>query len=101
MKARNDAILLFDGAFLLRPELYPFWNLDIFLNIDFFVAFKRSCLRDPEFVAKPVEVLTRICSRYMEGNQLYADSVKPKDLADVVVDNNDLKNLKLQIKNRI
>ena len=30
-----DAIVLFDGVFLLRPELRPFWDFSIFVQADF------------------------------------------------------------------
>ncbi|MDG6905180.1 MAG: uridine kinase [Nitrososphaerota archaeon] len=101
LKANRDAILLFDGVFLFRPELLANWDLKIFLDIDFLVAVERSCLRDPEFTIKPAEVLTRTCDRYMRGNRMYLDRVRPKELADIVIDNNELKNPRLQIRNEL
>lgn len=100
-KASKDAILLFDGVFLLRPELLPYWDLKIFLDVDFVIAIERSCLRDPEFLEKPAEVLRLVCNRYMQGNKIYLQSVKPKDLADVVINNNDLRFPKLKSKNKV
>ncbi len=31
--ASDNAILIFDGVFLLRPELNPFWDFRIFVNV--------------------------------------------------------------------
>jgi uridine kinase len=33
--ADADAILLFDGIFLHRPELRPYWDFSIFLAVNF------------------------------------------------------------------
>jgi uridine kinase len=86
--ANIDSVLLFDGVFLLRPELVSYWDFKIYLDVDFLVAILRACLRDKEFFANPSEVLTRLCKRYMAGNRLYLEEVRPWDLADVVLDNN-------------
>ncbi|MDG7001392.1 MAG: uridine kinase [Nitrososphaerota archaeon] len=101
LRANGDAILLFDGVFLFRPELLAYWDLKIYLDIDILVAVERSCLRDPEFSVRPAEVLTRTCDRYMRGNRMYLDRVRPKELADIVIDNNDLNNPRLQIRNEL
>jgi uridine kinase len=88
--ATVDSVLLFDGVFLFRPELVSYWDFKIFLEVDFLVAIPRACLRDKEFFENPGEVLTRLCKRYMAGNCLYLEEVKPRELADIVLDNNDL-----------
>ena len=42
----EDAIVLFDGVFLMRPELFNFWDIKIFIDISFDVAFDRVLNRD-------------------------------------------------------
>jgi uridine kinase len=73
-------------------------DLKIFLDVDFVVAVQRSCLRDPEFLTRPRDVLVRCCNRYMAGNRIYLESIRPVELADVVVNNNDIENPTLRIK---
>ena len=42
----EDAIVLFDGVFLFRPELINFWDIKIFIDINFDVAIDRVLNRD-------------------------------------------------------
>jgi uridine kinase len=35
---RHNAILLFDGVFLLRPELDTLWDYRVFVSVDFEIA---------------------------------------------------------------
>jgi uridine kinase len=44
--AAIDAVLLFDGVFLLRTELFNRWDLRIFVSATFGRALERSRLRD-------------------------------------------------------
>ena len=45
MTASENAILIFDGVFLLRPELNRYWNLRIFVNVSIEVARERAVSR--------------------------------------------------------
>jgi uridine kinase len=85
----DDAILLLDGVFLFRPELLNFWDYKIFLDVDFLVAIPRACSRYPDFFTAPDKFLSHYCQRYMKGNRIYLEAVRPQDLADIVIDNND------------
>lgn len=42
MRAEPDAILLFDGIFVLRPQLRAYWDYTIFVKVGFDVALARS-----------------------------------------------------------
>ena len=44
--ADEDAILLFDGVFLHRPELLSYWDISIFLDAPFEVTIPRAAARD-------------------------------------------------------
>jgi uridine kinase len=88
--ASKDAILLFDGVFLFRPGLESFWDYKIFLEVDFLVAIPRACMRASEFLKSPLPVVTRLCKRYMAGNRIYLENVKPQKFANVIIDNNDI-----------
>lgn len=84
--AAEDAVLLFDGLFLHRPELRGLWTYSVWLEVDFEVSVPRWTARDggdpdPEAASN---------LRYVEGQRLYLADAHPWRHADLVVDNNDL-----------
>ena len=87
--ALDDAILLFDGVFLLRPELSDCWDLRIFVAADFAETLKRAQQRDRTLFGSVEGVLQRYQERYIPGQKIYLAAVRPQDIADIVVDNND------------
>lgn len=89
-QAAPDAVLLFDGVFLLRPELRERWDFSIFVRVDFEVALERAEERDLELFGGISNVRFRYEQRYVPGQRLYLSEVQPESWASVVVDNNDL-----------
>ena len=96
----GDEILLFDGIFLLRPELAAAWDVTIFLDGKARVQLERLGLvfddlafapapNDTAVVDRVLDWVARI-DRYASGMQIYLDSVDPASTADLVIDNNDL-----------
>ncbi|MEA3328042.1 MAG: hypothetical protein U9R53_12190 [Chloroflexota bacterium] len=89
--ASEDEILIMDGIFLLRPELFPYWDLTIYLATDFKNSMFRGVVRDTKLIGSAEEATRRYHERYIPGQQLYHREVKPLDKADILIDNNDLK----------
>ncbi len=87
--APPDAVLLFDGVFLLRPELDDCWDWRIFLQVDFSVSVERAVRRDQAHLGSAEAARARYQVRYVPGQRLYLEAVRPQERADVVVDNND------------
>jgi uridine kinase len=87
--AEENAILLFDGVFLLRPELAAYWDFIIFVDASFEVTLARAKQRDAAFVGSVEEVRRRYEQRYIPGQKLYFAECRPKERAQVVIDNND------------
>jgi uridine kinase len=86
--APTDAVLLFDGVFLLRPELASHWELTVFLDAPFPVAMARMARRDggsPDADAAENR-------RYVGGQEVYLRECSPRSVADVLIDNTDLEN---------
>jgi uridine kinase len=80
----EPGLAIVDGIFLFRPDLNDLWDFRIFVHIDLEESIRRGVARDgPEN-----EPLYR--TRYAPGQRIYLESVRPRDLADVVVDNSDL-----------
>lgn len=84
--APENSILLFDGVFLLQPELLPFWDISIFLDAPFEVTVPRMAGRD----GGPPEVDAPENRRYVEGQRLYLKACEPMEKANIVIDNTDL-----------
>jgi uridine kinase len=87
--AQEDAILLFDGVFLLRPDLYHMWDLSIFLDISFEESLKRGVKRDE---GNKVDITKLYTTRYIPGQKLYFNEANPSKIADIVIRNNEIDN---------
>jgi len=96
-RAPDNAVLLLDGIFLLRPRLRCYWDLTIFLDVRFDVSFSRMAMRDGDSSPDPGAMENR---RYIEGQQLYLAECDSQSVADLVIDNNDLANPRVSFKNR-
>jgi uridine kinase len=89
MMASADAVLLFDGVFLLRPELIDEWDLSIFVSATFTETLDRARIRDQQLYGSAAAVERRYCRRYIPSQQFYFDTVRPTDRADVIVHNDE------------
>ena len=84
-----NAVLLFDGVFLLRPELEDMWDYRIFVDVDFEVALQRAIRRDLPRLGSTETVRAHYLQRYFPGQRLYFQMAQPQKRADVIVENND------------
>ena len=87
--ASADAVLLFDGVFLLRPELIDRWDLRIFVSAAFEQTVDRARTRDRALYGSSAEVERRFRNRYIPSQQHYFASARPTDRADIVVHNDE------------
>lgn len=87
--APADAVLLFDGVFLLRPELIDRWDLRIFVSAAFEVVLDRARTRDLALFGSATEVERRHRERYRPSQEFYCDTVRPTDHADIIVHNDE------------
>jgi uridine kinase len=79
--ATADAVLLFDGVFLLRPELISRWDLSVFVSVPLEETVKRAILREQ------ADVERRWRERYIPSQELYFTTARPAEHADFVVPN--------------
>lgn len=91
--APANAVLLFDGVFLLRPELIDRWELRIFVSVPFEQTVDRArdrgtALAGPTADTAEIERLWR--GRYIPSQQLYFATARPTDHADIIVNNDQL-----------
>ncbi len=94
----EPAVLVFDGLFLLRPELAELWHLTVHLKADRrrdqgWQSYLCSGLPDGE-PDRQQEIDRRLASarwpRYSDGWKLYCEHVRPEAMATIVIDNDDL-----------
>jgi uridine kinase len=86
--APADAVLIFDGVFLMRPELIDRWDLRIFVSTALDKTVDRAVIRERQ-VASRAEVERRWRERYIPSQQLYFATVRPTDHADIIVHNDE------------
>lgn len=94
--AEVDAVLLFDGVFLLGPELLEYWDLTIFVEAAFETTLARAEQRDRSLFGSAEAVRERYRRRYIPGQKLYFDRCRPQELAKIIIDNNDPWNPEVQ-----
>jgi uridine kinase len=90
--AEENAVLLFDGVFLLRTELAGYWDFTVFVDASFETTLARAVRRDAALFGDAEEVRRRYERRYIPGQRLYFTECLPRERADVVVNNDDPQN---------
>lgn len=96
--AEGNAVLLFDGVFLLRPELEAHWDLTIWVDAPFEVTVERAIQRDASS-DEPQKLRGMYGRRYVPGQRIYMERCQPKARAHIVVHNADLKNPEMEFHN--
>lgn len=87
--APADSVLVFDGVFLLRPELRLYWDYCVFVRADFAITVQRASIRDQALFGSPEEATARYWKRYVPGQRLYLAAAEPERYVDAIVENDD------------
>ena len=98
--AAENQVLLFEGVFLFRPELYPYWDFKIFVEIDFQTSLKRALKRDLALFGDQEAIIKRYQEKYIPGQQIYLEAVQPRSKADVIVVNHDLMEPQISVRQK-
>jgi uridine kinase len=86
--AECDAIVVIDGAFLLRPELREAWDLAIWLDVSFETMIERAAVRDVAWVGDASVVRERYLTRWVPTHRLY-EATGAREHAHAIIDNED------------
>ena len=92
-QAPPAAALIVDGIFLHRAELRSFWDLSVFLKVDFDVSVPRGAQRGP--ASDSPDAAAPLNQRYVGGQMRYFSECAPEHHADIVIDYNDLRQPKI------
>lgn len=87
--ADPNAILIFDGIFLHRPELRDVWSLSVFLAALFEVTIPRRAGQGPNSGSADIHAPSN--RRSIEGQKIYLRDTE-QTLANVVIDYSDVTN---------
>jgi uridine kinase len=98
--ALDDAVLLADGAFLQRPELDDYWDLRVYVDVSFDEVLRRGIERDQQWMTSAAAAEHRYLTKYIPGERLYVDEIRPRERAQIVVNNEDPANPTLLIRAR-
>ncbi|HEY1737469.1 MAG TPA: uridine kinase [Acidimicrobiia bacterium] len=96
VRMRDDAVVVVDGVFTMRPELDGEWDVRVWLDVDAELSVKRAIARDAKMVggARAAEDVQR--NRYLASELIYIDECDPRHHADVVIDNSQLDDPKVE-----
>jgi uridine kinase len=83
------SVLLFDGVFLLRPELDECWDFRVFVRVSYATSLQRALDRDVPALGGAEEVRRLYENRYHPGQRLYLAEVRPEERAEAVLVNDD------------
>ncbi|WP_328414608.1 uridylate kinase [Micromonospora sp. NBC_00389] len=86
--APADAVLIFDGVFLMRPELIDRWDLRIFVSTALDKTVDRAVIRERRVLTR-ADVERRWRWRYIPSQQFYFATVRPTDHANIIVHNDE------------
>lgn len=86
--APNDAVLVVDSTFALRPEYDSYWDFRIWLEVAPEIAVARGIARDLDL--EGIVEATRVRrDRYGPAEEIYLAEVNPTSKSDLIIDNND------------
>jgi hypothetical protein len=80
-----DAVVLFEGEFLLGPQIGAEWDLGVLLVGEPGAVLERALVRDAD-LGTPEQVREVYLRRYLGAWSLYEERHDPWSRADVVVD---------------
>ncbi len=78
-----QAVVIVEGMFLHRDELFEHWDLSVFLDVPFTITASRMARRD----GTNPDPGHPSMSRYVDGQRIYFDKCRPAERAAFVIDN--------------
>lgn len=89
LTAPDDAVLIFEGVFLMRGALDDGWDLRIAVAVEVEEILARARVRDKALNESASQVEERYRRRYLPGQQLYDKIWRPTERADILLHNDD------------
>ena len=83
----HDTIVIIEGVLLYREPIDKYFDFRIYIDISFEEVIKRAIKRDSAIFGD--SVVERYRSKYIPIQKLYIETCAPKDISNVVIDNED------------
>ncbi|MGH6955670.1 MAG: hypothetical protein ACREEW_03275 [Caulobacteraceae bacterium] len=84
--AAPNALVVIDGAFLLRPAFRSHWDLAIWLDVSFETVLARAMVRDAAWVGDPERIRERYLTGWIPTHEIHEAS-GARAAAHVIIDN--------------
>jgi uridine kinase len=90
----EESLLIFDGVFLMRPELAGCWDVTLLIDVKWEVALDRALQRDLKSTGSDqsnrleLELRQRYLQRYYPAQVHYMTICSPRERANYVLENN-------------
>lgn len=85
--APENCVLIFEGVFLMRPELKDLWDHKIWLDVSFNTVLERAMKRDLYLFGNEDKIKEKYLKRYIPGQKIYLDKIDPVSVVDTAIDN--------------
>ena len=96
IEIENNTIIITDGAYLFKPNYRKHWDIKIYLKTDFQTASMRGIKRDVELLGGLKEAIDKYNNRYHKASKIYIQKNQPEELADIIIDNTNFRDLVIQ-----
>ncbi|WP_457062251.1 hypothetical protein [Mycobacteroides abscessus] len=84
---RNNTVVLVEGVFLLRPEVRPWIDLMIYVDVSEPEVLKRAKRRDVPIQGR--DVMRKYATKYLPAQREYLKEHPPREFADLIINNDD------------
>jgi len=88
----TNAVLLFEGIFVLRDAINEYWDLRVLVDVDAATSIERAVERDAAGSGARDVIEQKYRLRYEPAWQIYIERERPESKADVIWRNEDLQN---------
>ena len=89
-KIEKESVILVEGVLLFRPTIAKYFDLKIFIDITNQEVIRRVVLRDGYLFKDKIE--ERYEQKYIPVQELYKEEYNPRQISDIVIDNEDYNN---------
>jgi uridine kinase len=96
-----NAVLLFEGIFVLRDAINAYWDLRILVDVNAEVSLARAVERDAGESGPRDVIEKKYRLRYEPAWQIYVERERPATKANMIVRNGDLQNPTLTLRRHV
>jgi uridine kinase len=89
MQISPNSILVVDGSFSLRQELHKYWDVSIYLDVDFLISEDRASNRDAKIFGSEEKARSITRTRYQGAHKIHEIEARLAERANFVIRNDE------------